>query len=301
MAELMTDDWRWVNGVAARLRVLQANFADAQPAVCQGYIVEEIERALKQLPSNRRKSCLTTLAEQFPAWQATGEAVKVGKVKPPTADELLEQFVELAAEMPEATRSEFVRKLEDSGLAPKVKPAGAALNLPPEAQRKLGLGPGDPLDGERAAKLLARLAEVIMALDQFVWALWRDLAPNSNVRREGEVSKLLGPCLKGDPEISTQLVSQNLERTRRLIAAVLGGIGGAGAGYAAKFTQRFSAEAILSLADLEKSFIRAREVEAWKIFVNLSKQYATEPAIEKEIRQAIVTRAENLMAGRINI
>src|SRR5271157_2970278 len=95
MAEVMTDDSRWVNGVAARLRVLQANFADAQPAVRQGYLVEEIERALKQLPFNRRKPCLFSLAEQFPAWQGASEPAPVSGSKPETAEDLLERFIEM--------------------------------------------------------------------------------------------------------------------------------------------------------------------------------------------------------------
>jgi uncharacterized tellurite resistance protein B-like protein len=299
MAEIMTDDSRWVSGLAARLRVLQANFADEQPTLRQSYVVDEIERALKQIPSNRRKQCLSVLADQFPAWQSATEPVTAGKLKPPTAEALLQQFIELTKELPEEARAELVKKLELAGLAPKVKPP-ALLELTPEAQRKLGLGPDDHLDGERAAKLLGCLTDVTLALDQLVWVLWKQLGPKSNIRREADISRLLGPYLKGDAETSTPLVVQALERTRRLIAALLGGVGGAGKSYAAKYTQRFSPEAILSLAQLDRGFMKSLEVNAWEKFVHLSKQYANEPAIESEIQEAIAKRAENLMVGRVN-
>jgi hypothetical protein len=300
MPDVLTDDSKWVNGLAARLRVLQVNFADEQPALRQGYIVDEIERALKELPSNRRKNCLMILAEQFPAWQsgAEPEPVTAGKISPPTAEAVLDQLIDLARELPEAARADMIKKLEAAGLAPKVK-APAMLELTPEAQRKLGLAPEDRLDGERAAKLLGCLTDVTLALDQLVWVLWKQMAPKSNIRREADISRLLGPYLKGDPETSTPLVLQALERTRRLIAALLGGIGGAGRSYAAKYTQRFGPEAILSLAQLDKGFMKSLEVNAWEKFVYLSKQYANEPAIEGELQEAIAKRAENLMVGRV--
>jgi hypothetical protein len=299
MAEVMSDDSRWVNGLAARLRVLQANFADEQPALRQSYIVDEIERALKQVPSNRRKQCMSVLSDQFPAWQSGTAPVTAGKTQPPTAEALLDQFIQLAKDLPEASRAEMVKKLESAGMASKVK-APALLELTPEAQRKLGLGPDDRMDGERAAKLLGCLTDVTLALDQLVWVLWRQMAPKSNIRKEADISRLLGPYLKGDPETSTPLVVQALERTRRLIAALLGGVGGAGKGYANKYTQRFSPEAILSLAQLNKSFMKSIEVNSWEIFVHLSKQYANESAIESEIQEAIAKRAENLMVGKVS-
>jgi hypothetical protein len=300
MAEQMTDDSRWVNGVAARLRVLQASFADEQPGALQGYLVEEIGRALKQLPTNRRKPCLKSLADQFPAWQSQGDLATAGTDKPPpTSDELLDQFLDsLPSDMREATRAKHVQKLTEAGLVAKTKPAAAVLDLPPDALRRLGIGSEDRIDADRAAKLLARLTEVISALDQFVWLLWKkELAPASNIRPDADLSKLLGPCLKGDSEISTQLVSQSLERTRKMILAVLTAIGGGSANYAAKYTQRFSEEAIVNLANIERKAWQSVDVKAWEVFKNLSKQYATEAAIEKEVREAIAKRAEKIMAG----
>ena len=61
----------WANGLAARLKVLQANLADDDAATHEGFIVDEINRALKGCVPEKRKLLLDALAEQFPSWQSS--------------------------------------------------------------------------------------------------------------------------------------------------------------------------------------------------------------------------------------
>ena len=129
------------------------------------------------------------------------------------------------------------------------------------------------------------------------WALWKQIAPQSNVRKEGELSKLAGPYFAGDAEVSTQQLSQVLERTRKLMASLLGGIGRGSNTYARKYVGQFSPEVILDLAKLEQKMLQNLEQLAWKKYTQLAKEHASEPAIENEIQKAIAKAAEAIMSG----
>src|SRR6185436_18048915 len=70
MDSYLTEEALWASGLASRLKMLQANFADDTPATRQTYITEEIDRAIKGVVPAKRKLYLQALAERFPAWQA---------------------------------------------------------------------------------------------------------------------------------------------------------------------------------------------------------------------------------------
>ena len=55
MDSYLTEEAMWASGLASRLKLLQANFADDAPATRQNYITEEIDRALKGVVPARRK------------------------------------------------------------------------------------------------------------------------------------------------------------------------------------------------------------------------------------------------------
>ena len=54
MESYLSEEALWASGLASRLRLIQANFADDPSAVRQGYITEEIERAIKPISPTRR-------------------------------------------------------------------------------------------------------------------------------------------------------------------------------------------------------------------------------------------------------
>src|SRR5437016_5732346 len=47
MESYLSEEALWAGGLASRLRLIQANFADDSSSIRQGYIIEEIERAIK--------------------------------------------------------------------------------------------------------------------------------------------------------------------------------------------------------------------------------------------------------------
>lgn len=290
----------WAAGLAARLRLIQANFADDPPAVRQGYIVEEIERALKTISPTRRKIHLDMLAERFPAWEgvrSTASSDDKAGAAPLTPEELVARLVQLAPSLSPEARAAFATQLQAVGLSIK-ESADSFLELTPELQKKLGLAPGKPLQLERAVKLLAIMTELGLALDQLAWALWKQLAPKSPFRKEAELNRLAGTYLAGDAEVSTTQLTQLVERTRRLVAGLLGSVGRAGSTYAKRYTTLLSPEAIEDWAKMEKKWNESIEAACWRKFVQQSKEHASEPAIEHNIQEGVAKAAENLILGR---
>jgi len=302
MDSYLSEEALWANGLAARLKLIQANFADDPASVRQGYITEEIERALKPVSPTRRKIYLDCLADRFPAWEgirSTAESdVKAVAAAPMRPEELVASLVQLAPTLSPENRAAFAAQLQAVGLTVK-ESADAYLELPPEVQKKLGLAPGKKLQLERAVKLLAITTELALVLEQLAWALWKQLAPKSSIRKETELSKLAGSYLAGDAEVSTAQLAQPVEKTRRLIAGLLGAVGRAGSSYAKKYVTRLSPEVIEDWAKMEKKWNESLESACWRKFVQQAKEHASEPAIENEIQEAISKSAENLILGRV--
>jgi len=296
----LTEEALWASALASRLKLLQANFADDAPSTRQTYITEEIDRALKGVIPARRKLYLEALAERFPAWQSA-QTVPIAptplSAAPESPSELLARFIQVVSALAPDTKVEFVQKLREAGIVPESGPA-ATIELAPDAQKKVGLTPGAPLHVERAIKLLVVESEAVLALDQLAWTLWKQMASRSTIRKDVEMVKLSGQYLAGDAEVSTQQLVQALEKTRRLMASLMGAVGRAGNTFAKKQVARLSPEVIEDLAKMERKWTESVEVTAWRIYQRLAKEHLSEPAIESGIQEAMVKVAEDLMTGR---
>jgi hypothetical protein len=294
----LSEEALWASGLAARLRLLQADLADDSPAARQQCLRDLIQDHLKELTPSKRQLHLETLRGRFPSWQASQAAPAPAEQAPAidTPEEALGKLLEMAGTLSPEAKAAMSRRLQAAGFA--VSQGGGALpELAPEVQKKLGIGPGQQLNPERTIKLLTGLSEMVLALDQLVWTLWRQLNPKSTYRKEGDFAKSIGPYLTGDPEVATAVVAQPLDRTRKLIAAVLGAIGRGGANFASKHVARFGPDAIEDLAKMERSFMQSVEVTAWKKYRELFKEYCAEAAVESDVQQAIAKVAEGLLQG----
>src|SRR5436190_20364451 len=100
MESYLTEEAIWANGLASRLRLIQANFADDQPPARQNYLFEEIERGLKGVIASKRKDYLKALGEKFPAWQGTSTPSPTADnrqaAQPETPETLLMRLLEAA-------------------------------------------------------------------------------------------------------------------------------------------------------------------------------------------------------------
>ena len=299
MESHLSEESMWASRLASRLRLIISSCAEDSSATRKTYLLEEIDRELKQIPPTRRKAYLDSLAERFPSWdgvRSTAEShVTAGGTAPLTPEELVATLVSVAPTLSPEARADFAKRLQAVGLSIK-ESANSFFELPPELQKKLNLPPGKPLDLERAVKMLIISAELALTLDQVAWAIWKQIGTKSAIRKESEISKLAGPYLAGDKEISTTQISQSVEKTRRLIAALLGAVARAGVAYGKAYSAHLAPDVIEDWAKMEKKWNESIESAAWKKFKQLAAEHASEPAIEHQIQEAIAKEAEILFS-----
>jgi hypothetical protein len=297
----LSEESVWAAALAARLRLLQANFADDAPATRQDFIAQEIERALKGYVPEKRKVLLAALADRFPGFQlSAAPAPPESPAAPETPESLLGRLLQVLPQLSEGQRAGLVQQLQASGLVAErgERAESGGVQVPAELQKRLGLEGAQVLSAERVATTFAMLLDMVLALDQLGWTLWKQLASKSVVRKETDLAKLSGQYLAGSQEVSAAQVMQAGERTRKLVASLLGSIGKAGIAYARERARLFEPEAIEANARAEKKWNESVEFACWRKYVQLSKEYGAEAAIEKSIQEAMVKAAENLMLGR---
>jgi len=282
--------------------MLQTSFADDPPAARQEYLVEEIERSLKEVADSRRAEYLDALAHRFPGPeridvpQSSPMPAPVEPIKQ-SAEELAEELLVRAAELTKERKALLAERLQAIGLNP---PPGHGLNLPPELRGKLGLTPDQPLDEERLNKLLAALLEMVVILDNLIWNLWKTIAPKSVVRRDSGdgFRRTVGHYVTGDREVATVQVTQMLEKTRQLLAGLLSAIGPTGETYARHHLETFAPEKIRAAVEAASSgFLSNVEQKCWRRYVALASEL-NGPAVEKQIVDAIVSYTEQIVLGR---
>ena len=209
----------------------------------------------------------------------------------------------MAATLSEAEREDITNQLLSVGLAARVSSGTAPADteeVPAELQKKLGLDPNQTLDRKRALRLVAVLIDLVVTMDQVAWNVWKNLAPSSRVRRDpgptGDLRKLAGPFIIGDPEVSTAQVTQLLDKTRQLIAGLLAAVGATGEAFARQYLTRFSPRSIKEAADAEPGFFIGPEQKCWRKYTELFNEVSG-VTIENEIANAIVKYTEDIILG----
>lgn len=287
--------------------MLQGSFADDDPAGRREYLTEEVERALRGVPSARKSVYIEALAERFP----TGTAPEPQPVQAPdspapareSAESLVSRLADVASQLPESERLSLTYRLQQAGfnvVIPAAATASTTEEIHPELEKKLALQPGQPLDRQRALKLAAVLLDLVVTMDQLAWNLWKSLAPNSVVRRDpgptGDLRKIAGPYIVGDHEVSTAQITQLLDKTRQLTAGLLAAIGSTGESFARQYLARFSPHNIKEMADSEPGFFIGPEQKCWRKYLELFNEVSG-ATIENEITSAIVKYTEDLILG----
>jgi len=292
----------WAQEVAGRLWMLQTSFADDPPAARQEYLIEEIERSLKEVADSKRAEYLDALAHRFPGPEridvtpSDSTHTLVEPVKK-TAEELAEELLVRAAELTKERKAQLAERFQAIGLT---LPPIHGLNLPPELRGKLGLTPDQPMDEERLNKLFAALLEMVVILDNLIWNLWKTIAPKSVVRRDSGdgFRRTVGHYVTGDREVATLQVTQMLEKTRQLLAGLLSAIGPTGETYARHHLETFAPEKIRAAVEVASSgFLSNVEQKCWRRYVALASEL-NGPAVEKQIVDAIVSYTEQIVLGR---
>jgi hypothetical protein len=301
MESHLTEESLWADALAARLRVVQANFADDDAGTRHNFLVEEIERAMKGSLPEKRKAMLEALTGRFPTWHVP-EPIQEKKSNPTsshaeTVEESLDRLINIIPVLSSEQREQFVGRLKTAGLVAESS-SKAAVEMPPELQKRLHLDGTQSIAPDRVDRAFPILLDLALTLDQLVWTLWKQVAPKSVVRKDSDFGSLTGQYLTCSAEVSTAQVIQSLERTRKLIAGLLGAIGRAGGAYARERARLFDPAAIEAATRPEKKWNESSEFACWRKYVQLCREYGAESTIEKGIQEAVAKAAENLILGR---
>src|SRR5207302_2309102 len=103
----------WAASVAARLRLVQASFADDSPETRERTLREEVDQALKAVALGQRKECIEALAMEFPVPESGKQNGSDGhKTGPATVPEapavLVERLIGLLRAMPPEEKESII-------------------------------------------------------------------------------------------------------------------------------------------------------------------------------------------------
>ncbi len=279
--------------------MLQASFADDPAAARHDYLVEEIERSIKDVPESRRSEYLAALMERFPG----PERIDAPYFKPPevetverTAQDVANELISRLSEFSKEERAALAQKLQALGLF--VAP-GAGIELPLELLGKLGVTPQETLDEERLIKLFTVLLEIFVTLDHLIWSVWKNVAPKSSVRRDqgsDNPRRTIGRYLAGDREVATLQITQMLDKTRQLTAGLLSAIGPAGEIFARKYLEKFAPDKIRAgIESKSPGFVANIDQKCWRRYLELAADLSGH-AVETQMVEGIVTYTEELIS-----
>lgn len=305
MSALDDDGARLVVSTANRLRLVQADLADQAPEVRQEHLLDEIERALGGIRPETRPAFLDALQQRFPTWEAwgPGSQAKEGDKGRSASDErelndasfLTERLVSLASGMGAEQRRRIADRLAEVGILPE-----GGGELPERATTTLkaavGLGEQERVDAARALEALRLFVELGKSLDTVVWSAWKEIAPRSAVRGQGELMEALRPYLAGEEDAARGDVMAKVERLRQVVAALVASIPQTGRQYAQRHYEKFAPERIESWARGEKKTLESSGVACWRKYKEIFGT-SDQATIEREIVELIGGYAEKLVRG----
>jgi len=296
--------------LANRLRAIQVDLADHNSQTRQEYISDEIKRILADIPPTQRPEFLSTLAEHFPSWDdnvvarqrigsggqtetIVGSKTDAAELQDPAF--LVQRLCELAPKLPQAQKEALVARLTDAGLAPASGPAWPTEPLTKLAAR-LQLDDGLQPHAGHTLELLQMLSELAMSIEQIAWNMWKAIVPNSNLKRGTPLQRLMSRFLADDPDVPRGQVSQELERLRKINAALLSSVGQTGRQFAHKYAARLApAEIEAAVRATPKKMFAGIEVSCWKKYTDLAVEHLDEAAIDHEIREIVREFVESVI------
>ncbi|MFN0131658.1 MAG: hypothetical protein ACKVW3_03870 [Phycisphaerales bacterium] len=298
---------RLVAATANRLRLVQSDQADDPEADRRVHLDDVLARALERVAPPDRPAFLEALEAQFPTWDRNVQVADTGAALAArsTMDEkelkdpsfLVARLTALAPGLSDAQKRVMTDRLREAGIVPKS--AGAA--WPAEAmdrlRARLGCKTTDP-EASRVVELLISLVEFASILDQLMWRTWKEVNPQSRVRRPAGMKGSLARFLDGDPEVGRGQVVQDVELLRSVTSALAAAVADVGKQFAQLHLVKFSPAEIKQLVTYEgskgKGWFGKDEVAWWKKYEELAGAL-DEGTIETEIRRLLGDNAERLV------
>lgn len=296
----------WADQVASKLRLIMSTCADETAENRQAYAEEHIRQRLEEVPPAKRTLYLDELATKFPIGQsapaglATSPAPAAGAAPVEDVDEFLRVMDRAAARWNDADKEKVRARLATLGVVDRSVGGGLEQHVV-ELKQRLSLAPAEEVSAAKLAKLCIQQAEFYAKLDQLAWNTWKILAPKSALKRDtalGDSRNLIRRYLRGDAEPNDLQVAQQVERTRQLIAVLLGSISQVSRGFVKRYQTRYSPEAIRDMVKMEGggSLLTSVEARCWRKYSELAAEI-NESALQTEMQEVVVKYVEELMRG----
>ena len=132
------------------------------------------------------------------------------------------------------------------------------------------------------------------ALDSFVkledlgWKIWREIAPQGAVKKEGDLKTEALEYFRGKNDILPQMKA-TMSRDRMVIGSLLAAINGGPPKFASDFYDTFSPDNIMAL-------LGSNEKKCWLKYVELARQdFPIAPALGFKIKRKLAEFAEDVM------
>jgi hypothetical protein len=316
MSVLSDEILRSVAATAAKLRVVQASFADETPERRGEFLEDALHQAVQQIMPDQRAGFLGALKKEFPSGFKAAAAVPAAAAAVPkaeTAEELADKLIRASAGLHDDERKALILRLQKGGLTvqqsdkrgddqrsmPGSSGRGGVAGAPDKAQqafqymmKKLEIA---DLDITRLVKLMLWLIEYAGVNDGVVWNTWRVVAPKSGVRRPADLRKEMIAYIGGDKSLSGSRVEYALETQRRLLAALIGATSKLGTALANGPLRKFRLEEIKALASQEGGGLLASlDARCWSRYQQMAADL-DEEALEHAVKEALSTFTEKLL------
>jgi len=295
-----------LSAVTNRLRLIQIELGDETPETRREYITEEVKRALAGVPREHQEAFLANLKAMFPTWDPNVVVAPPRAAQGPTPTDLREmndpsflvgRLTELAKSLSDDQKETISRRLRDAGLAAGDSGAGISPKIAELLRQRLNVPEGKGLSGDRILELTMLLAEFVCTLDQVVWPTWRQMNRRGSAKRPVELKQTIGRHAGGDPEVPSGQIISDLEKLRKLIVAMISGVGRVGHQFAEQHLARFDPSEISSLVKLEgKGFLVSHEIKCWRKYEELAKSLNGE-FIQDEMMKIMVDLVQRLSQG----
>lgn len=288
---------------ARRLRMVQISFADEPEAQRRRYVADELATLLRTVPFEQRAAFLDDIEAAFPVFDAAPAAQAAAVTTPTparakdTVRDLVDQLAERAAGMSEAEREDLRRQLSEARLLPPVPETatGSSPEAMPESIRYVAsVMKVERVDHARMARMMVMLAVHMGQIDDVVWSAWQAIAPDSDLRRSASLEETLRRYIAADRSISGRDLNAQIETTRRLLAAMVAGIGQLGIQLARQHLAPLAPQEIQLAAARKGGLLANQDAICWARYQQLARQIE-EGAVDHAVKKFLAQYAEDIM------
>jgi len=302
MTEMNSDILPQAARLADRIRALQVDLIQEPLQARQEFIANEIKRSMAEIAPTQRPEFCSALAEQFPYWDGnditrrqvgasvqsqTGVDSKSSMTDSQDPTLLVQQLCKLAHKLPQVLKETLIEQLADAGLALRSGPDWPSEPLS-KFRNRLQFEDGLHPHAGHVLELTHILSDLTMSIDQIAWNMWKIVAPVSKLHRGAPLQRLMSRFIANDPEITREQVSNELEKLRKLNAALLSSVGETGRQFSSRYGKKFAPTEIEAAVrtDHKKRFASIK-ILCWEKYCELAAENLDEADVDHEIREIV--------------